>query len=211
MSTIGLLIAIKWEIPKFFDKFNLDFNREFNSIKLEKDLEIILAISGPGKKNAINKTELLLKNYNVHYLINMGFSGTVRNAARIGDIVIAENIFYNEEKIQLDTNLIKKVINSFKSDNRHYKIGNIQTFDEFVHSKEKLSSNVLAVDMESYHIAKTASKKGVKSVIIRTITDYLSEKDPKFLHSYFAYFKTYKGKNRACRSLNNVCESVFCI
>ena len=208
-NRIGLLIAIKWEIPNFFINFNLDFKREFNTVKLKYDSEIIVGISGPGKKNAIDKTELLLKKYDIDFLINIGFSGTIKNNARIGDIIVAKNLLYNEEKIQVDNNLIKKVITPLKSDNRQYKLGDVQTFDSFVHSKEILSSEVLAVDMESYHIAKTAKKFGVKTIVIRSITDYLSEKDPKFFHSYYAFFKTYIGKNRACKCLDNICGSIF--
>ena len=121
---------------------------------------------------------MLLKNFKVDYILNSGFSGAAYNGAKIGDLIVANQVIYNHNTLELDPDLIKLTKSIINSDEQSYKIGTVQVFNQFVHSKVGLSKDVLAVDMESYHIAKTALKYGKKTMVIRSISDILSERDP---------------------------------
>lgn len=203
---IGIIIAVECEIPKIFNILKFKEKKLFRNYRFSNDFEILLCISGPGEKNAKEKTDLLLKNFEVNYILNSGFSGAAYNEAKIGDLIVANQIKQDQNTLELDSDLIKLTKSIINSDGQSCKVGTVQVFDQFVHSKIGLSKDVLAVDMESYHIAKTALKYGKKTIVIRSISDILSERDPLFFPGISMRYKFIKGLKTAVKGLDSFYE-----
>ena len=53
--------------------------------------EIILVEAGVGKVNAARTTQILIDNFELEAIINVGSAGAVNNELSIGDIVIGKN------------------------------------------------------------------------------------------------------------------------
>jgi adenosylhomocysteine nucleosidase len=172
-------------------------------------MKLILCISGVGKINAIEKTEKLLKNFNVDYILSIGISGVQYENAKIGDIVIANKAKYNDETIHLDKNLYKLAESIISSKNTRCYIGVIQNFDNFIYSKQNIDKDVIAVDMESFHVAKTALKFGVPTLIVRSVSDILSKSDPKFFPKLAINYKFIKGYQKSRSSINNFFKDFY--
>lgn len=209
MKKIGLVIACDCEIPKTLYKYDYEQILNFKKYQLKDDSEILLAVTDPGKENVISKTEELLNGNNLDYIINLGFSGGAYPNAKIGDIIVAKNLRYHNKMIKSDKELIKEAISALKSENLDYKLGDIQVSDIFLLSKENIQSDVLAVDMESFHIAKTSSKYNTKFLIVRFLSDILSDKEPKYFTKLRIKLKITKGIKKASKQLDTFFKTYF--
>lgn len=204
-----MVVAVECEIPEILTKYSYNQLYKFKKYKLKDNSEIILAVTQPGKENAIATTEDLLKNFDVDYVINLGFSGGAYENAQVGDIIVAENIRYYNKTIELDKKLLKKAISAISSRNLQYKVGNIQVSDNFVLSTNNVHSDILAIDMESFHIAKTSLKYNTKTLIVRILSDVLSKRDPKYFTKLHIKFKLKKGVRKAGEQLNKFFKAFF--
>jgi len=150
---VGLLFATDEEVPEILN--NILRNPKFK-----------LIISGIGQKNASLATKKLC-NYNLDYIILSGICGGIKSKSNIGDLVVAETIFYKQDKFFL------KIPSSFEINKytHNYKITNFQTFDNFVESNENVLEEVAIVDMESYAIATESKKRNIPLVIIKSVSD----------------------------------------
>jgi len=215
MDKIGMVVATDSEIPKLLNKLSHTNKNDFVLYRLPDDNELIIVISQPGRENAVFATERLLSKFDVDYILNIGFSGGAYDDARIGDLIVANKARYMEKVFDLDDGLIRKTEFVLSSNKFNYRIGEVQTFDDFVFSKIDVHRNVFAVDMESYHIAKTASEFHKKTLIVRCISDILSKKDPIFIKDYiffkklYAQLKTVKGFKKSCLQINNFFNKFF--
>lgn len=174
------------------EKFGITFYKGILENK-----EVVLVQSGIGKVNAAITTTLLIENYDVDEIIFSGVAGSLNKDINIGDVVIGEDVvqydvdatafgykigqipqmpvysfFSNEE-------LIKKVE---KIGNKNFKLvkGRILTGDQFISGKDiKLELgkkfNALCVDMESGSVAQVCYKLNKKFLIIRSISDSVSD------------------------------------
>ncbi|MCK4364809.1 MAG: hypothetical protein KAW45_02035 [Thermoplasmatales archaeon] len=204
-----MIIALECEIPKTLRRYKFREEKEFRIYQLRKNLKIILDISGYGKRNASEKTERLLDNFDVDYIINLGYSGASYPGAKIGDIVIASKAKYLKNMIELDAELIKAAASKLTSGNNTYQVGTIQVFDRFIFSKKGISKDVLAVDMESFFVAHLALQKGVKTLIVRSISDILSGKEPSCFHNLIVRYKLLKGFKKASQALDDFFKVFF--
>ena len=151
----------------------------------------------------------MLRNFNVDYILSIGTSGAQYENAKIGDIVIANKAKYNDETIQLDNNLYKMAESILSSKNTRSYLGVIQNFDTFIYSKQDINKDIAAVDMESFHVAKTALKFGVQTLIIRSVSDILSKSDPKFFPKLSLQYKIIKGFQKSRSSINNFFKDFY--
>ncbi len=209
MKNIGVIISIKSEVPRIFKKYKFSDFENYRIYTIYKDMKLILCVSGIGKFNAVRKTENLLKNFNVDYILSIGISGVQYENAKIGDIVIANKVKYNDETIYLDKNLYKLAESILSSKNTRCYLGVIRNFDTFIYSKQHIEKDIAAVDMESFHIAKTALKFGVPTLIVRSVSDILSKYDPKFFPKLTYNYKLIKGYQKSRSSINNFFKDFY--
>ncbi|MFL0195530.1 5'-methylthioadenosine/adenosylhomocysteine nucleosidase [Clostridium sp. WILCCON 0269] len=196
---IGIIGAMDEEVEVILGELKLHkthvkANMEFNLGKLY-DKRIVVVRSGIGKVNAAVCTQILIDDFNVDNIINVGIAGGVADNIYPGDIVIADSLVQHDINaaafgykigqiprldtydFKCDKKLIEKVKNAcLKMENKNSFVGRIVTGDEFVSSTEKVKYlyeefNALACEMEGGSIAQVAYLNNIPFVVIRSISD----------------------------------------
>jgi len=156
--------------------------------------EVILVKSKIGKVASSFVTTLLINNFDIDYIINIGTCGAVNSKLKYLDIVVASKLIYHDADVrafgydfgqmaqcpkyfEVDKNLLER---AKKFNNVH--IGDVVSGDQFIddayNMKRKVDEyfkdyDVLACDMESTSIAHVSYLANVPFIIIRTISDVL--------------------------------------
>lgn len=196
---IGIIGAMDEEVAILINEINLDrkenkANMEFYCGKLWEQ-EVVVVRSGIGKVNSAICAQILIDDFNVDNIINVGIAGGIGIDINPGDVVIADNLIQHDidtsvfgDRIgqvpRLDTfdfkcskELISKAekgcrelpqINSF--------IGRIVTGDQFIADVEKIKwlkdeFDALACEMEGGSIAQVCYLNNIPFVVVRSISD----------------------------------------
>lgn len=158
--------------------------------------EVVLVEAGVGKVNAARVTQILIDNFNVDAIINIGSAASANSEIDIGDIVIGKKLIQHDfditafghpkgyisnvgEYVESDNNLIVKmeqIISRIENKDFRIKIGTIVSGDIFCTSKqmkEKIRNkfNADAIEMEGAAIAQVCKLDNVPFIIIRSISD----------------------------------------
>ena len=197
MIKIGIIFAMKEEMEAF--KENLCIDKEYDIFDLhffegrKGDNNCILVISGVGKVNAARATQILIDNYNVDYIINVGVAGGIDDKLHIGDIVIGEQLVQHDFDItafdhkkgyipnlgvyvNADDYLVKVLESVLKCNNFEYFKGVIASGDIFC-TEENMSKKIadkfdaLCVEMEGASIAQVCFLSGIPFLVLRSISD----------------------------------------
>jgi len=111
-------------------------------------------------------------------LISAGFSGGLDAAMRTGDLVLADSIVHNGERLAIDAGLLERARASLRTDPRRIAIGPTLCAARVVQGREEKrelgASGEIAVDMESGPIARWATGNGVPFLSVRAILDPLA-------------------------------------
>lgn len=161
-------------------------------------LKSILVESGVGKVNAARTTQILVDNYSLKYVINVGSAGGLQENLKIGDIVIGDNLVQHDFDItafghpkgyisnlginlKSDEELIKQAKKAIKNINEEQEdinivMGTIASGDIFctkVEMKNKIKSKfgAICVEMEGAAIAQVCTLDNIPFIIIRSISD----------------------------------------
>ncbi|MEY7998667.1 5'-methylthioadenosine/adenosylhomocysteine nucleosidase [Clostridium sp. Mt-5] len=196
---IGIIGAMDEEVEILLSKMKLEkvqvkANMRFNSGKLY-DSEIVVVRSGIGKVNAAICAQILIDDFNVDNIINVGVAGGTAEDIYPGDVVIANSLVQHDvdtsafgDKIgqiprmntydfKCDRDLIERAQMACKKiENIKNFTGRIVTGDQFICSTEKIKYlnrefNALACEMEGGSIAQVAYLNNIPFVIIRSISD----------------------------------------
>ena len=197
--TIGIIGAMEEEV-KFLIK-DMDLKRKEVKAKMEfsfgsiYDKNVVIVTSGIGKVNAAVCAQILIDDFNVDYIINVGIAGGIKENIYPGDIVIAENLVQHDidtsafgDKIgqipRLDTfefkcdktliQYAKKACLDIKGHN-HF-AGRIVSGDQFIASLDKIKwlnseFDCLACEMEGASIAQVCYLNEIPFIVIRSISD----------------------------------------
>lgn len=158
--------------------------------------ECVLVESGVGKVNASRTSQILIDQFEIEYIINVGSAATANDDLKIGDIVIGKNLVQHDfdvtafghkkgyisnigESIQSDETLIKRfknAVNNIKNGEYKIKIGTIASGDIFCTDKkmkEKIHSkfDADAIEMEGAAIAQVCFLDNIPFIIVRSISD----------------------------------------
>lgn len=191
---IGIITAMEEEmisIKKYINniKTNIIYGIEFIEGNINKH-NIILCKSGVGKVNASRTTQLLIDNYNIDYVINIGVAGALNEKLNIGDIVIGKYLVqhdfditkFNHDKgyipdIGVKIESSKELLDLFENSN--FIKGTIATGDIFCTDKNmslqihnKFDAD--CVEMEGAAIAQVCFLCNKKFIIIRSISDVVN-------------------------------------
>ncbi len=200
---IGIITAMEEEKE--------EIKHEMTQIKINKiyDLEFIeglidnkkcvLVKCGIGKVNSARTTQILIDNYEIVFIINVGVAGSLNDKLNIGDIVIGENLVQHDfditafghekgyitgvgKEIKSDENLIKIFKEASKELSKDIKVilGNIASGDIFctsVKMKEEIlkTFNSDCVEMEGASIAQVCKLDKIPFAVIRAISDSPNE------------------------------------
>lgn len=158
--------------------------------------EVVLVEAGVGKVNAARTTQILIDNFEIGAIINVGSAGAANDELDIGDIVIGKKLVQHDfditafghpkgfisnvgQYVESDSKLIKKMeqtIEELQDKEFKIKIGTIASGDIFcteIKMKEKIKSKFEAdaIEMEGGAIAQVCKLDKVPVIVIRSISD----------------------------------------
>ncbi len=196
---IGIIGAMDEEVEILLKEIEVDrkeikANMEFNCGRLWGQ-RVVVVRSGIGKVNAAVCAQILVDDFKVEAIINVGIAGGIGEDINPGDVVIAENLVQHDidtsafgDRIgqipRLDTFDFKcsndlvvkaKTACSYLKNGKSF-VGRIVTGDQFIADVEKirwLSSefSAIACEMEGGSIAQVCHLNKVPFVVIRSISD----------------------------------------
>ena len=161
---------------------------------LISDKECVIVEGGVGKVNAARTAQILIDNFKIDYLLNVGVAGGIDESLNVGDIVIGQRLVQHDfditafdnkkgyipnigDYINADeelVNLANKVIKN--TENTHVKTGTIASGDIFI-TDQNISKEInkefdaLCVEMEGASIAQVAKLCNIPFLILRSISD----------------------------------------
>lgn len=163
------------------------------------DKEVVLLKSGIGKVSAAIGATILIKDYGVTSVLNIGSAGGVSTGLNIGDMVVSTKIAYHDFDLTVfgyeygqvpnrplffePTKDLLDLIQSSSDVTERFsvKYGLIVSGDQFVNGQDHLQQilsnfdNVLALDMESACIAQTCYTFEIPFIIVRTVSDFVDK------------------------------------
>ncbi len=219
---IGIIIAIKEECKKFIKKIK---NKKYLYIKNKKIIlgyinkkKIVFIKSGIGKVFSSIATTLIIQNFKIKYIINIGTSGSLKKKINYLDIIIANKIKYHDVNItsfgyklgqipktpkyfKINKKIITKIKKKINKKNIH--IGEIISGDKFIKNYKKTKiffPKSLSVDMESASIAQTCWFFKKKFLCIKIISDKSNKKSKKDF---------YKNINKISKKINELIHIII--
>lgn len=200
MKKYGIITAMQEEmqaIKNIMTEINEQKIYELNFIKGKiNNIQVILVEAGVGKVNSARTTQILIDNFEVEAIINVGSAGSANDELNIGDIVIGNKLVQHDfditafghpkgfisnvgEYVESDSKLIEKMeqtISELHNNDFKIKIGTIASGDIFCTEpkmKEKIRNkfNAEAMEMEGAAIAQVCKLDNVPFIIIRSISD----------------------------------------
>lgn len=196
---IGIIGAMDEEVEILLkeievEKKTIKASMEFNYGRLWGQ-NVVVVRSGIGKVNSAVCAQILVDDYSVDSIINVGIAGGIGENINPGDIVIAENLVQHDmdtsafgDRIgqipRLDTFDFKaseSLVQKAREASAHLSygknvVGRIVTGDQFIADIEKImwlknEFNAVACEMEGASIAQVCHLNKVPFVVIRSISD----------------------------------------
>ena len=156
---------------------------------------VLLARTGMGRQRAEASAEAVLARYQVTAVISIGFSGALEGRLEVGDVVLASELIGitgpdgNEIEptiYQADRGLLRAASEALRATPLHVVLGPTVTAPGIIATpaeKQGLGrqTGAVAVDMESYWVARAASDRGLPFLALRAISDAQGELLPPIL------------------------------
>jgi len=158
-------------------------------IGLIDGVKVVCVKSNVGKVNSSRVCQLLIDNFDIKLVVNVGTAGSVDNRLNIGDVVVANKLYQYDfdvtpfgrkrgeiENVGEFINMDKKMLDLFKDID--VCIGGIASGDKFVTEREEKDNireafKVVCVEMEGASIAQVCFLDKIPFLVIRSITDKL--------------------------------------
>jgi len=196
---IGIIGAMEEEVQFLIRDMN--FERKEVKAKMKFSLgsihnkNVVIVTSGIGKVNAAVCAQILIDDFNVDYIINVGIAGGTADNIFPGDIVIGENLVQHDidtsafgDRIgqiprldtfdfRCDSKLVKYANEACKDIKGHnHFTGRIVSGDQFIANISKIKwlnaeFDCLACEMEGASIAQVCYLNEIPFIIIRSISD----------------------------------------
>lgn len=195
---IGIIGAMDEEIFELKKIIDIQKEKEIFGVifyqGLLNDKEVVLVKSKIGKVASSFVTTLLVNNFGLDYIINIGTCGAINKKLKYLDIVVGDKLLYHDVDVRafgynygqmaqcapyFETS--RFLLEKAKKFTNVY-IGDLVCGDEFVDDSHKMVSKVekyfskydiLACDMESTSIAHVCTLANIPFIVIRTISDVL--------------------------------------
>lgn len=194
--SIGIIGAMEVETKKLLECMENVIKKEvgpfvYYSGKLYNK-DVVVCTSYEGKVNSAICTQLMIQNYNIDLVINVGVAGGLAKSLDIGGIAIATSTVefdqdttalgydlgytFGIEKIKIDCSNVSNDICKVASKNNNVVLGTIASSDRFVVDDETKNMliqkfNAIAVDMETASINHVCNINNVEFCAIRGISD----------------------------------------
>ncbi|NFR87200.1 MULTISPECIES: 5'-methylthioadenosine/adenosylhomocysteine nucleosidase [unclassified Clostridium] len=197
--TIGIIAAMTEELEILLKDLNLEEKKEKANMVFHKgtinNKNVVAVVCGIGKVNSAVCTQILISEYNVDKIVNVGVAGGIGKDIYPGDIVVAENLVQHDmdtsafgDKIgqipRLDTfdfKCDKDMVAAAKKSCEEISelnsfTGRIVSGDQFVANLEKIQwlekeFGAISCEMEGASIAQVCYLNSIPFVVIRSISD----------------------------------------
>ena len=200
MKKYGIIAAMQEEMQEIKNIMNEKEEQKIYELTFIKgkinNCDVILVEAGIGKVNAARVTQIIIDNFDLEAIINVGSAGSSNDELEIGDIVIGEKLVQHDfditafghpkghisnigQFVESDNILIEKMeqtISKMKDNKFKIKIGTIASGDIFcteLRMKEKIRSkfDADAIEMEGAAIAQVCKLDNIPFIVIRSISD----------------------------------------
>lgn len=160
--------------------------------------EVVVVLAGIGKVNAAITTTILLEQFDIDKVVNIGVAGGQHGVNHM-DIVVSRSVLYHDVDVtyfgtyvhgqlpghdpefMADGHLVDHSVEVLNKLEIPYHVGRIATGDQFVYSSDfifelnQLYTDIYAIEMEAAAIAHTATLYRVPFIIFRSISDVLDD------------------------------------
>ena len=196
MNNFGIIVAENEECKAIIDvleKINIKkiYDLEF-VLGIINNVNIVLVKSGVGKVNAARTTQILIDNFDIDFILNVGSAGSTNDELDIGDVIVASKVvqhdfdvtaFGRERGFIPDVGkyfickeiFVNKLIN-LNIANINLKSGVVASGDQFI-LDVKVKDNIVSefgadcVEMEGAAVAQVCYMSNKPFCIIRSISD----------------------------------------
>ncbi|MDP4177018.1 MAG: 5'-methylthioadenosine/adenosylhomocysteine nucleosidase [Bacillota bacterium] len=226
---IGIIGAMDEEVIELINSMVIEIKTTKAMMEFNKGIlwnkDVVIVKSGIGKVNAAVCTQILVDDFHVDKVINVGVAGGIKEDIYPGDIVIADSLVQhdmdttvfgdrlgqiprlNTYEFKCNNELVsicKKISEKVTEHNCH--IGRIVTGDQFIADIDKikwlkLEFDASACEMEGGSIAQVCYLNEIPFVVIRSISDNANNG----AHMDFNKFKDIAAKN-SLEILKNLLE-----
>ena len=163
---IGIIGAMEEEVKALLDKTeDIHENKILDCVFYEGKIDnkqVVILQGGIGKVNSAICVTLLLTNYDIEYVINIGSAGGLKDYQNVGDVVISSHVAYHD----VDLTAFGRPM------------GELPELPVFIPADENLVNkakdilpNALCSEMEASAIGHTCYKFGVPFIITRSLSD----------------------------------------
>ena len=200
MKIYGIIAAMQEEMQEIEKIMQYKENIKLYNLNIIKgkinEYNIVLVEAGVGTVNAGRVTQILIDNFKIDAIINVGSAGSATDELNIGDIVIGKKLVQHDfditafghqkgyisnvgQFIESDDKLVlkmKQTIEKIEKDEFKIKIGTIASGDIFCTEskmREKIRNkfNADAIEMEGAAIAQVCKLDEIPFIVIRSISD----------------------------------------
>lgn len=196
---LGIIAAMSEELELLLQDMKLENKETKANMTFHKGelwgKDVVAVVCGIGKVNAAVCAQILISEYKVNKIVNVGIAGGIGEAIVPGDLVIGNTLVQHDMDTtafgdkhgqipRLDTfdfkcdpemvRIAKEVCDSITEHNSF--VGRIATGDQFVANVEKIrwlnsEFEALACEMEGGSIAHVCYLNNIPFVVIRSISD----------------------------------------
>jgi len=176
-----LVVALKPEWTHL--RSGLDFHKEQTGIQLYSMPNhdgCALLQTGNGMKNAGKSLSKFFQNYTCESVLHFGSSGSLLTGREVGDVCIALHITGGKETISIRSKYLGSLQSYIRKLDQPFFEGTLLTSDHVLKNRQEKdeaanSFGAVAVDMESFAIAKMCEQQNVDYLSVRGIFDRLED------------------------------------
>ena len=143
---------------------------------------LVLVRSGPGRLRAEAAASYLLGHYPLSALLGIGFAGAVQEGLRVGDLVLCEKVYAQQEgeAHSSDAALLQRAAATLEGGGRPFHRGDALTVPQVLGEPEAKAAlgrrmPVAVVEMEGYWLAEAAARRGVPFLALRVVLDEVGD------------------------------------
>ena len=201
---IGIIGAMQEEVSALLNKAEITKeNKLLDTVFYEgviEGKEVVILQGGIGKVNSAICVSLLLTNYDIDYVINIGSAGGLKQEQNVGEVVVSNAVAYHDVDlsaiarpqgelphlprfINSDKWLVKKASQILDGMGIQENVGLIVSGDQFISQENQVSKinndfpKALCSEMEAASVGHTCYKYNIPFIITRSLSDVFGKGD----------------------------------
>lgn len=201
MERIGIICAMKEEMQEIKNIMKDISEKEYFGLTFFEGSinsnECVLVECGIGKVNAARTTQIMIDNFKIESIINIGTAGAIDKSLNVTDVVIGEKLVQHDfditafshprgyitgvgREVLSDKNLVekcRKVMEAINKDKSYNVVNGIIASGDVFCTKTEMAEDILkefgalCVEMEGAAIAQICYLAQIPFIVIRSISD----------------------------------------